>query len=158
MDFKFVNLTRTDLIRLLAAFLLGGIMGALLLNLIIVRQMDKLIYENKELSNKLENKDNELRKLEESLAHKKWKVVQKLKIIVETEENKHTKQQLESRLYELLKSIIGRQMNEIDGTLLSNNIDDRVIIIEDTNYKIDLIWLLIQEKTIIKVEAVNNNN
>lgn len=157
MKFKFLSLTKADLIRLLAAFLLGLIIGALILNLIMAQQIDKLIYDNKKLNDKIESKNNELKKLEKSLAQRKWKVVQKIKIMVETEENKHIKQELESELYQILKNIIGRQMNKIDGTLISDTIDDRIIIIDDTNYEIDLIWLLLKEETIVKVKATKTN-
>jgi len=157
MKFRFISLTKTELYQLLAAFLLGLIIGALILNLIIAHQIDDLIYKNKDLNNKIKNQKDELKKLEESLAQRKWKVIQKLEIIIETEENKHIKQQLESKLYELLKSIIGRQMNKVDGSLISNTIDDRIIIVDDANYQIDLIWLLLQEETVIKVKAKNDN-
>ena len=157
MKFRFLTLTRNELYQLLAAFILGLIIGALIINLITARQIDRLIYKNKELTNKIQTKNNELKKLEKSLANRKWKVVQNLKIIIKTEENKHIKQQLEEKLYELLKSIIGRQMNKIDGTLISNTIDDRVILVDDTNYKINLIWLLLQRETVVKVEAVNSD-
>jgi predicted PurR-regulated permease PerM len=157
MKFRFISLTKTELYQLLAAFLLGLIIGALILNLIIAHQIDDLIYKNKDLNNKIKNQEDELKKLEESLAQRKWKVIQKLEIIIETEENKHIKQQLESKLYELLKSIIGRQMNKVDGSLISNTIDDRIIIVDDANYQIDLIWLLLQEETVIKVKAKNDN-
>ncbi|SDC17105.1 MULTISPECIES: hypothetical protein [unclassified Candidatus Frackibacter] len=155
MKFRFLSLTKAELMQLIASFILGFIMGALILNLIVANEIDNLIYKNRELNSKIKNQNEELKKLEESLSSRKWKVVQKIKIVVETEENKHIKQELESKLYEILNSIIGRQMNKIDGTLISNTVDDRVIIIDDTNYQIDLIWLLLQEETIVKVKATN---
>jgi len=155
MKFRFLSLTKAELMQLIASFILGFIMGALILNLIVASEIDNLIYKNRELNSKIKNQNEELKKLEESLSSRKWKVVQKIKIVVETEENKHIKQELESKLYEILNSIIGRQMNKIDGTLISNTVDDRVIIIDGTNYQIDLIWLLLQEETIVKVKATN---
>ncbi|ADL13380.1 hypothetical protein [Acetohalobium arabaticum] len=157
MKFRFLTLTRHELYQLLATFILGLIIGALVINLITARQIDQLIYKNKELTNQIQAQNDELEKLEESLANRKWKVVQNIKIIIETEENKHIKQQLEEKLYELLKSIIGRQMNKIDGTLISNTIDDRVILVDSANYKINLIWLLLQQETIVKVEATSTD-
>jgi len=155
MKFRFLSLTKAELMQLIASFILGFIMGALILNLVVASEIDSLIYKNRELNSKIKNQNEELKKLEESLSSRKWKVVQKIKIVVETEENKHIKQELESKLYEILNSIIGRQMNKIDGTLISNTVDDRVIIIDGTNYQIDLIWLLLQEETIVKVKATN---
>lgn len=157
MDFKFLTLTRHELHQLLAAFILGLITGALIINLINARQIDQLIYKNKELTNKIQTKNNELKQLEKSLANRKWKIVQNIKIIIKTEENKHIKQQIKEKLHKLLKSVIGRQMNKINGTLISNTIDDRVILIDDTNYKINLIWLLLKQKTIVKVVAASSN-
>lgn len=157
MKFRFLTITRHELHQLLAAFILGLIIGGVIINLITAHQIDRLIYKNKELTNKIQTKNNELEKLEESLANRKWKIIQKLEIVIETEENKHIKQQLEEKLYELLESIVGRQMNKIDGTLISNTIDDRVILVDGTNYKINLIWLLLQRKTIVKVEAASSD-
>lgn len=157
MDFKFLTLTRHELHQLLAAFILGLITGALIINLINARQIDQLIYKNKELTNKIQTKNNELKQLEKSLANRKWKIVQNIKIIIKTEENKHIKQQIKEKLHKLLKSVIGRQMNKINGTLISNTIDDRVILIDDNNYKINLIWLLLKQETIVKVAAASSN-
>ncbi|MCK8825558.1 hypothetical protein [Fuchsiella alkaliacetigena] len=158
MQITFLSLTKSELFRLLAAFLFGLLLGALIVNLITAKQIDQLIYENTELNKKIDNQQTELQRLEESLADQNWRVVQRVQVAIESEEDKYINQQLEAKLYQLLENIIGRQISEVDGTLVANTVDQRTIVIEENNYLINLIWLILQEETVLKVEATKQED
>lgn len=153
MQLNFLVLTKRELIQLAASFLLGFILGSCLLNMWVGRELDQLIYEKKELIGKINNQQTKLNKLQESLKEQKKTVVQEIKINITTEDlDKHLRQELKDKIFNLLNSIIGRNISEIDGQVLVENLDNRVIIIEQTNYQLDLNWLLIQPTTMVEFE------
>ncbi len=149
MQLNFLILTKKELLQLTASFILGVIVGGCLLNIWVGRELDQLIYEKKELIGKINNQQTKLNKLQTSLKEQKRTVVQELEIKIATEDlDKHLRQELKEKIFALLNSIIGRNISQIDGQVLADNLDDRVIIIEQTNYQLDLNWLLIQPTTI----------
>lgn len=153
MQLNFLILTKKELLQLAASFILGVIVGSCLLNIWVGRELDQLIYEKKELIGKINNQQTKLNKLQTSLKEQKRTVVQELEIKIATEDlDKHLRQELKEKIFDLLNSIIGRNISEIDGQVLAENLDDRVIIIEQNNYQLDLNWLLIQPTTIVEFE------
>ncbi len=152
MIFNFLILTKKELLYTLASFLAGFILGIVILNLIVSKELDQLIYERKELITEIENQKTQLENLEESLAEEKKKVIQKLKIRIETELEKHIKQELEKEIFQILNSLIGRDIGKIDGSLIAETIDERIVIIQKKRYKLKLIWLIIQPEVKVSFE------
>ncbi|MCK8817912.1 DUF1664 domain-containing protein [Natroniella sulfidigena] len=152
MGFNFLTLTKTELTRLIASFILGVIIGATLLNLFVGHQIDQLIYEKEELKSNLKNQTAQLEQLEESLAEERKKIIQKLQVKIETDLDKHITQELKQKIFNLLKSLIGREIDTIDGNLIAETLDGRIIIIEGNEYQLDLLWFMIQPEAIVSFE------
>ena len=153
MSFNFLTLTKTDLLRLLASFILGFIIGITLFNLLITPQLDQLIYEKNKLLTKIENQQTQLEKLEESLAQEKKKIIQELEIEINTKLDKHIKQELKQKIFKILDSLIGRNINKIDGNLIANTLNERIIIIEKNNYELNLLWFIIKPHSVISFKV-----
>ncbi|MFO7820067.1 MAG: hypothetical protein R6V17_07510 [Halanaerobacter sp.] len=143
MAFKFLTLTKNQLLLLGAVFILGVILGSSTINLIIGRQLDQLLYERKKLIAKINKQQTKLNKLEKSLAQQKRPVIQNINIEIITKLDKHIQQDLEEELFKLLNNLIGRDIAKIDTELLATNLEDRIIKTEDENYKSDLKWMII---------------
>ncbi|GAB6138715.1 hypothetical protein [Halanaerobaculum tunisiense] len=158
MQVNFLALTKKELVRLLASFLLGLIVGGSLINFWIGSQLDQLIYEKKQLIATINTQETELKQLKESLQEEKRTVVQELKINIQTELDKHTKQELKEKLFGILNSLLGRNISQIDGQLIAETINDRVIISEEKSYQIQVTWLVIQPQSIVTVQAKEKDN
>ncbi|MGM0370095.1 MAG: hypothetical protein ACQEP9_06735 [Bacillota bacterium] len=149
MSFNFLSITKAELLVICAAFILGIILGSSIINLVIGAQLDQLLYEKKKLIAKNNNQQTKLNKLQESLAQRKKPVIQNLEIEITTQLDKHTKQNLEEKLFELLNSLIGREIAKIDTQLIASTLENRIIKTEDNNYKLNLNWLIIHPTTTI---------
>ncbi|MCK8828453.1 DUF1664 domain-containing protein [Natroniella acetigena] len=156
MAFNFLTLTKTELLRLVASFIFGVIIGVTLFNLFIGQQFDQLIYEKEELKAKLENQTAQLEQLEESLAEERKKIIQKLQVKIETDLDKHITQELKQKIFNLLKSLIGREIDNIDGNLIAETLEERILIIEGDEYELDLLWFMIQPEAIVSFK-INTN-
>ncbi|GAB6099319.1 hypothetical protein JCM16358_11980 [Halanaerocella petrolearia] len=158
MKTNFLALTKQDLLRSLAIFMLGIIIGSSLINIWIGRELDQLIYEKKQLVATINTQQTELKRLKESLKEEKRTVIQELEINIETELDKHLKQELKEKTFKLLNSLIGRNISETDGKLIAETINERIIIVEETSYKLQLVWLVIQPQSVVTVEVLEKDN
>ncbi|OCL25341.1 hypothetical protein U472_13370 [Orenia metallireducens] len=154
MSFNFLTLTKNDILRLFASFLLGMITGITILNLLVGPQLDQLIFEREELLSEIESQQTTLDKLEESLAEERRKVIQDLTIEIENKIDKHIKQELKKDIFEILKSLIGRDISKVDGKLLAETLDGRIIIVEKKSYKLNFLWIIIQPNAIISFKII----
>jgi predicted PurR-regulated permease PerM len=150
MEFNFLILTKKELLQLIASFIAGLILGAALLNLWIGRELDQLIYERNQLIGQLNTQQTELKKLKESLQEHKRTVVQEVKIELNDDLDKHIQQELEEKIFSLLNNLIGKQLSEIDTNMLADSLNERTIIIEDKQYTLDLLWIILKTTTTIK--------
>ncbi|WP_027338919.1 hypothetical protein [Halonatronum saccharophilum] len=153
MTFKFLTLTKEDLLRILASFILGLIIGATILNLSISPYLDELIYQNKELESQVESQETQLNNLEESLAEERRKVIRRVEVQLDSTLDKHINQELKKRILDLLNSLVGRDLDDVDGSLLAQTLNNRIIIIEGKSYKLDLIWIVIQPTSIVNLKV-----
>lgn len=147
-------MTKNDILRLFASFLLGMIAGITILNLLVGPQLDQLIFEREELLSEIESQQTTLDKLEESLAEERRKVIQDLTIEIENKIDKHIKQELKKDIFEILKSLIGRDISKVDGKLLAETLDGRIIIVEKKSYKLNFLWIIIQPNAIISFKII----
>jgi len=154
LSHPFLVFNRSELIYIIVIFILGIIIGATALNIYISQQIDKLIYEKKELENSLQENQKEINKLEKNLAKQKHNFIRTLKITLETELNKHNQQAVKKKLQELLSGIIGKEITLLDPLLLRDIINNRYILIEDNTFQLHLLYMVIQEnlELYIKVE------
>lgn len=143
MSFKFLTLTRSQALAFGAVFILGIIIGSSIINLIIGLQLDQLLYERKKLTAQVNNQQTKLKKLEKNLAQRRKPVIQNIKLIIESDLDKHTQHSLEEELFKLLNSLIGRKIKNIDTTLLSTTLEDRIINSEGVSYQLNLVWIII---------------
>jgi predicted PurR-regulated permease PerM len=149
----FYIFTKHEIYYIIAIFILGIILGATLLNLSISHQIDRLILENKSLKNKLENQKKQVEKLNKNLKKQKEHIISSIKINIETDLNEHTEQELTKKLNNILESLIGNELSEIDPLLIRNTVNQRFIHIEDKAYEVTFIYMILREETIIHLEA-----
>lgn len=151
---SFYIFTKSEIYYVIALFILGIILGATLLSLFISHQVDQLILENKSLKNELESQNKQIEKLNKNLIKQKKNIISDIQIMLETNLNKHTQQELKKNLNTILESLIGKELKELDPLLIRDTINDRYIHIEDKAYKITLIYMILQEEIQIYLKAV----
>ncbi len=145
MSHPFLVFNRSELIYIIAIFILGIIIGATALNIYISQRIDRLMYEKKELQNALYENEKRIEKLEKNLKKEKHNFIRTLNITLESDLNKHNQQAVKKKLQELLSGITGKEIALLDPLLLRDIINDRYIIIEDNTFQLHLLYMVIQE-------------
>jgi len=152
---NFLILTKKELIRILAGFILGVIIGGVGLNLIVGPKLDSLLFENRELRKQAKEQKDRLKKLEESLAKEKHEVIKNIEIKFNSEIDKHLRQQLEEKIFAIIKDLIGTEIKKIDPEPLIKALDHRIVKIDDSEYKLNLVWFIFQQETIVYFEIAD---
>ncbi|AZR74614.1 hypothetical protein BBF96_15265 [Anoxybacter fermentans] len=155
---KFLILTKEDLIRMLAALVLGVILGAAVTNLLLGYQLDQLVYENKKLAQQLNEEKQRLKQFEKD--YYGTPVVQKVVLKLISNEDKYTEQELEKKIKDLLTGLVGLKINDLDPTILRDILHKRAIPLGKDTYLLESETIIIDDKLtfFIRVKKIHNNN
>ena len=151
MSSPIISFTKKEIYFLMAIFISGLILGALLLNIYLSKTIDYYMLENKILMDKLQNSHNKIKKLNKTLDKRK-KIIKDITININSNHNEHTKQALKKEILYILENWIGAEIEKINIDLLIKILDKRNIIIGDKNYKVDLLYIIINKQTLISFE------
>ena len=154
MSLNFLTLTKEELYLILAGFILGIILGMGVFNFIVGQQLDRLIYEKKELESKVKSQKIQLEKLEKSLVKHRKIIVKNIDIEVDSELDKHLNQEIKNTVFKLLENLIGEDLSKINPNFIVNSLEQRIVIIEENAYQLNLLWFIIHPQTEIKIEAI----
>jgi hypothetical protein len=138
---------------LFTGILIGICIGAVLLNALISYRIDEYFIEIQQLNTIIENKDDRLEKLETSLHDSKLVLTDikinlslnqdnlqassDLNLIKEKDEfDAMDKITLETAIREKYKQLIGREVKEIDSSLLGEIVNNRIMRTEHAEYKL----------------------
>lgn len=145
------------LARLMAAFFVGVILGAISLNLILGNHLDTSELEIERLTAELEEQSTQIATLQETIAKQEEWTVTEIQVEVSFKDAKQSDElvtlEIEKTVKELLKSARGRKVSTLDPQMLLNIVQGRTITASNTEFTIDVQSLLISEKLIIYVEA-----
>ncbi|MDI3533845.1 MAG: hypothetical protein PWQ82_210 [Thermosediminibacterales bacterium] len=138
----------------ISAFLFGIILGAAGLNLFIAKKIDSLYLERESMLFKISEQETRLEKLEKSLAERWKRHVKEIIVFPDTQNNNsHVKIKIKQKVAELLKDLIGEEIDKIDPLLIYNIVNDRKLTIEGKDYllKVEVIVMDTQMELFLKV-------
>lgn len=150
---RFWAMNKDEIFRLLACLLLGILIGAVSINTFTGRELDELYYENRELFEELAVKEHRLERLQESLSDYRDPVIKEIAIEIESDEERHREQDIKREVHSILKPLIGMEVDRIDGALLRQTLDERLIKVEDKSFEISIELVLLAPKTIFSIRA-----
>ncbi len=153
MAMNFLTLNRHDLFRLLVFFLLGFILGGSTITILVSRRMDDLLLEQERLIAMLNEKEQKLTRLEESLATHRQRPVEGVEVFIESPLSRHTLQTLEQRIKEMIYPFFGRPLKELDPLSLLILFEDRLFIIDKQNITVDVELIIIKETLSFYLQA-----
>ncbi|HLV09884.1 MAG TPA: hypothetical protein VKY40_06725 [Halanaerobiales bacterium] len=135
MSTPIFSYTKEELIQLLVIFLLGIIIGATLLNVYSGKIIDNLMLEKNRLQARVEEQEQEIEELQK---HKYSLTIKKIVPLLDSDLNQHTQDEIINKIRDLLDRYPGRSIQETDFLLLWDVIHNRLIVIEDKTYQLQL--------------------
>ncbi|QPW53604.1 hypothetical protein IRP62_02545 [Clostridium botulinum] len=144
----------------LAGLFIGGMFGVIIINILVSYRVDNYIREIKYLNSIIEEDTIKLEKFEKS--KKNRILVKKVEIEVmflkKNDKNDITKIALEKSIKHKYNNILGKEVELVDGEILSEVIDNRIMKIDYKEYKLKVKKILISSIVKIWVEAKKINN
>lgn len=142
-----------------ALFTIGVILGAVLSNLMIGYQLDKLHGEKGLLEAELAEKASKIEALEGKVSEAlRWLIVQEIIIKIELPERhfadeKQVRLELEGQGKEVLKSIRGKRLQELDAEVVWEIIDGRNVEALSYHFVFEVKSLILAEKSVFHIYA-----
>ncbi|WP_028308280.1 hypothetical protein [Desulfitibacter alkalitolerans] len=156
MKFYFFSKSQ-PILRLVSLFILGLIIGSSLTVFSIGSQIDQLSIENESLKHKLTTYESEIEELNESLKKRKY-VVTSIEPIISFANQDLTSYDRESYSLEIAKvikeylsSLKGKEIENIDYTIVPQVLENRIINVEGQNFVLDVTTLIFSQKVIVYV-------
>lgn len=147
------TLNREEWLRLLACLILGIIVGGACINIYTGKKLDALYYENRDLQEEVAAQKHRLDRLEENLADYRNPVIKEIEIQLISQEDKHMEQDIKTSLHTIVKPLIGMEVEKVDGALLQQTLDERLIKVGDKSFQIRMERVLLAPKTIFTIQA-----
>ncbi|QGU94850.1 hypothetical protein GOM49_06830 [Clostridium bovifaecis] len=134
----------------------GGILGVILINLLVSYRVDGYIKEIQYLNTVIEEDNARLEKLEEAI-HKKRLLVKEidvdLKFKEKDQEDDIARITLQKHIKEKLSGILGKEVDKIDGDILCEIIDKRIMKLDGKEYQLKVNRIMISQEIKFWVEA-----
>ncbi len=150
MPTPIITYTRNELIYLVVIFLLGIIIGATLLNIYSGKIIDRLILEKNDLQAEVEEQRHQIEQLEK---YKYQLTIKKITPVLDTNLNQHIQDEIIKKIRSLLSKYLGRELHNTDFLLLWDVINDRLLVIEDKTYQLNLHIIVATEELRLYLEV-----
>lgn len=144
-----VNNKSKYLIFFFTGLFLGGMVGVIIINLLVSYRIDNYIKQIQHLNTVIEEDKLKLERYQEAV-YKKRLVVKEIKVDLMQEGNTQiddiTKIALEKHIKNKFKGLIGKEVDKIDGDVLCEIIDKRIMKLEGKEYQLKINKIMISEK------------
>ncbi|MCR6546074.1 hypothetical protein [Dehalobacterium formicoaceticum] len=148
---------------LIAAFIIGVLLGAALTVVAIGHTVDDLYFKNNELSLQLETTSRELTEVKSTLSQSKDRVVTKISPKINLLSDDYTPQEIERIKLALNKEIIkqyekmiGLPVKSLEPSILPGILNGRIITVEQKQFKILVKTMVIGEALYLEVDIEEN--
>ncbi|UNC91533.1 hypothetical protein [Candidatus Contubernalis alkaliaceticus] len=142
--------------KLFACFFLGVLLGLFLMQTMLGKEMNRLHYEKERWRIELYDTLEILKNHEERLKSQQFMVVNDVITNLYSVNNhidSFTELELKKQIREIVKTLIGQEIDEINPKLVFKLLDERLIEVEEKNFLIKVRSVIMAEKVIFNLEA-----
>lgn len=122
----------------------GILAGVAVFSLLVSYRVDQYYQENRRLEAANEEKEIRLRRLEESVGKTKY-LLKKIEVNLLYEGDELDKINLEKSIQEKYSQLLGKEVAAIDIDLVAKVVDERIIKLEEREYKLKLKQMMLTE-------------
>lgn len=148
--------------RLLAALVVGMLIGGALVNVLLGEHVDRLTLVNEALQDKLASTEKELEQLKENLATRQEKTITAVEVHVtlvhgkDVPELDQAKARLvvENKVRDWLHPLLGQEVSRLDYLLIPRVVDRRQVDVDGRKYVLKVNLVVVAERTMIYLDAV----
>lgn len=150
---KLSRRTTAYFLILITGLIAGILIGSIGISMIVSYRMDNYHKRIVSLENIIEDKEAKMEKLED-IKNSQYISLQDIELDLSFEGDQIDKIDIEKAIKEKYKSLIGKNIKDMDGNILAEVVDKRIFKIEKMEYKLKVEKLILSEvlKLYIKVE------
>ncbi|NLW47640.1 MAG: hypothetical protein GXY86_09930 [Firmicutes bacterium] len=141
---------RKQLLCFSCGMAVGILVGVSVFSLLVSYRMDRYYHQIRELELANEEKETRLQRLEESVDKTKY-ILKKVEVILIYEGDELDKIALEKSIKEKYSQLLGKEVGSIDIDLVAEVIDERIIKLDDKEYRLKLKQIILTEVLKIRV-------
>ncbi len=130
----------------------GIVTGVAVFNLLVSYRMDQYYQEIRQLELANDEKETRLRRLEESADKTKY-ILKKIEVVLIYEGDELDKIALEKSIKDKYGQLLGKEVRGIDIDLAAEVVDERIIKLEEGEYRLKLQKIMLTEVLKIWVEV-----
>lgn len=159
---------KVQVLRSIALFLLGLLTGAGLVNTLIGSQVDYLTLANKNLQERLVDKELELQKQKEIFEGRKQNLITAIEIYLLMDskcgltdyEQFRVEMEVSKKVKEWLSPIIGMETARLDSLVIPGIVDNREVELDGNKYRLGVHLIVVNQKTsvYVKTTLLKNKN
>lgn len=136
----------------LTGFIIGVLLGLISLSAFISHRLDEYHQKIASLSSVIEEKNMVLEKLEDSINKRKL-IVKDVEVYLNSKEDKLVNIELEKHIRQKLGTFVGKEVKKVEGDMLWEVINQRIMKIGDKEYRLEANRLVISEVINIWVQV-----
>lgn len=136
--------------------ILGIFIGAAVLCILVSYRMDMSYQRIAYLESIIQDKNSQLEKLEESINTRSL-ILKDIQILFVFDGDEIDKISIEKTVKEKYRSLLGKEVEEIDGDIIAEVVDNRILMIDNKEYKLHVDKLILTEvlKIWLTIEQIN---
>lgn len=138
-------------ICLITGIISGILIGMISINALIGYRVDQYHYQIKYLNSIIDDKDVKLKKLEETINKNKF-IIKDIKVILMYDGDDLDKLTLKEHIIEKYDNLLGKEVKDVDIELISGIIDNRIMKIDNAQYKLKVNRIFLTEELILWIE------
>jgi len=143
-------------IFLITGFITGFLLGAVTVSTLASYRIDSYHTKIRELEINVEDRDVQLKKLEESINKSRF-VLKDIEIVLEYEGDEIDRMTIEKHIKNKYRNLLGKEVRNIDTDILMEVVDKRIFKLEEREYSLKVnrlvltevlkLWISVQEKS-----------
>ena len=140
-------------LRLIAAVLLGFLMGNIFMLSSAAQRIDQLMLENEALTGRIQKLQELVHSLEQDARARSVLRIEEVTVTVEGVDLPATRQQLERRLDQLADTLRGTSVEEINPVVIVQIFNGRILPTDEGHFQVALQWIVIGPRTRIHLKS-----
>lgn len=139
-------------ISIIAGIIIGVIIGSSIIIALVSYRIDKYYEEIQKLNIAIEERDERLKKLEQSINSQKL-ILKDIEILLVHEGDDIDKITIQKYAEDKYHKLLGREVDTIDGDILEEIIDKRIFKVSNKEYRLKVIKIILTDILKIWIET-----
>jgi hypothetical protein len=139
--------------RYAAFFILGLLVGAMIMHSFQGRELEKLYWEKENLKVELYEKNEQIKKIEEQQERLLPPTVREIKLEISHDGDTFVEPELKRQVYDLVKGLLGQEVLALPYPLVFNILDNRIVEMDDKRFHLNVEAVILGETLVYYLQA-----